>query len=186
MGRVGIEPTTLGLRVRPDELKRATPSGKPLLGGAFHFATNCYKLHASETNRYAHRYAQLLAGSPGFGGLCPPILQVPDAACSAIAGDLRSREITSGRYQDRYQVGRDDDRLTSAARAGTSRGSRSLPSMGGRVLDLFAGAGGLAEGLAESSSRKSATEQRGRRQVSRRRPLRSDPRAGLIRSTPRG
>jgi hypothetical protein len=69
MGRVGIEPTTLGLRVRPDELKRATPSGKPLLRGAFHFATNCYKLHASETNRYAHRYAQLLAGSPGFEGL---------------------------------------------------------------------------------------------------------------------
>jgi hypothetical protein len=62
----------------------------------------------------------------GIEGLCPPILPVPDAACSAIVGDLRSREITSGRYQDRYQVDRDDDRLTSAAPAGTSRGSRSL------------------------------------------------------------
>jgi hypothetical protein len=97
-------------------------------------------------------------------------------------GHVRSRQVGT---KTRYQVGRDDDRLTSAARAGASRGSRSLPSMGGRVLDLFAGAGGLAEGLAGSSSRRSTTEQRGQRQVSRRRPLRSDPRAVLIRSTPR-
>jgi hypothetical protein len=78
MGRVGIEPTTLGLRVRPDELKRATRSGKPLLRAAFHFARNCYRLHATETSRYAHRYAQLLAGSDYICHLWGSVTYRPD------------------------------------------------------------------------------------------------------------
>jgi hypothetical protein len=54
MGRAGIEPATLGLKVRPDSLQADARNGTCLHERAFQTATNC-----TEIRRYAARpYSQ--------------------------------------------------------------------------------------------------------------------------------
>ena len=61
MGRAGIEPATLGLKVHPRKLLRTAPDGICLQVSAFSTATNCSELHPTETGRYAHRTLRLPA-----------------------------------------------------------------------------------------------------------------------------
>jgi hypothetical protein len=58
MGRAGIEPATLGLRVRSDEPKRTTRERKCLQRCTFSLATNCHELHRVEGKPVRARYAQ--------------------------------------------------------------------------------------------------------------------------------
>ena len=58
MGRVGFEPTTLGLKVQANELKRGSTDGNALQIDDFWFATECTKWRCPETSLYAHPYAQ--------------------------------------------------------------------------------------------------------------------------------
>src|SRR5262249_45621177 len=59
MGRAGIEPATLGLKVRLDELQRAARNGNVLQRGRTRAATSCSKMQPTETSLYAHPYAHL-------------------------------------------------------------------------------------------------------------------------------
>src|SRR2546425_10908985 len=59
MGRAGIEPATLGLKVRPELLQRAAGDGNVLQMMRFVAATNCSEMHPAETSLYAHLYAHL-------------------------------------------------------------------------------------------------------------------------------
>jgi hypothetical protein len=59
MGRAGIEPATLGLKVRLDQLQRAAGDGNVLQMTRFVAATNCSQMHPAETSLYAHLYAHL-------------------------------------------------------------------------------------------------------------------------------
>ena len=54
VGRTGLEPVTLGLKVRLDDLQRAARNGKILQGVAFQYATSCHNLAPAETSPYAH------------------------------------------------------------------------------------------------------------------------------------
>ena len=58
MGRAGIEPATLGLRVRPNEQQRAAASRKILQMAVFWLYANCSKLQRTEPKPYAQRYAR--------------------------------------------------------------------------------------------------------------------------------
>jgi hypothetical protein len=55
MGRAGIEPATLGLKVRVDELQRTARDRKTLQIAPTTDATNCSETHLVETSLYAHR-----------------------------------------------------------------------------------------------------------------------------------
>ena len=57
MGRVGIEPTTLGLRVRPSVLQRTAGGGISLQTAAPGHAASRDEQQATEPNTYAHSYA---------------------------------------------------------------------------------------------------------------------------------
>ena len=53
MGRAGLEPATLGLKVQPRRLQRTAADRICLQVTAFGTATNCRR--PAETGRYAHR-----------------------------------------------------------------------------------------------------------------------------------
>ena len=55
MGRAGLEPATLGLRVPSPQLKRVTANAKCLQLGHFSAATSCKELPATEALPYARR-----------------------------------------------------------------------------------------------------------------------------------
>src|SRR5262245_41274951 len=59
VGRAGIEPATLGSKVRLDELQLAARSGNVLQRARTAVATNCSKMQLTETSLYAHPYARL-------------------------------------------------------------------------------------------------------------------------------
>ena len=63
MGRVGIEPTTLGLRVRPSVLQRTAGGGISLQTAAPGHAASRDEQQATEPNTYAHSYAHWHARS---------------------------------------------------------------------------------------------------------------------------
>ena len=76
MGRAGIEPATLGLKVRLDELQRAARDGNVLHLARSDSATNCNKLQVAETSLYAHPYAHFVWVRQGLGGrLCRQIFR---------------------------------------------------------------------------------------------------------------
>jgi hypothetical protein len=56
MGRVGIEPATLGLKVRPHKLRLPARNGNLLQIGQIVTATNQSKMRQAETSLYAHLY----------------------------------------------------------------------------------------------------------------------------------
>jgi hypothetical protein len=60
MGRAGIEPATLGLKVRNRELRRTAGNGNVLQLVRIGAATNCSEMQDLETNLYAHSYARIL------------------------------------------------------------------------------------------------------------------------------
>jgi len=62
MGREGFEPSTLGLRVRLNDLQCRAANRNCLQIGRFQAATNCKELHRAETSPYgAFVRAPLLA-----------------------------------------------------------------------------------------------------------------------------
>ena len=60
MGRAGIEPATLGLRVRPNELQRAACNGISLQRRLSGYPANGNELQPTEPIPYAHSYAPAL------------------------------------------------------------------------------------------------------------------------------
>ena len=60
MGRAGIEPATLGLKVRLNKLQRTAAAGNVLQVARIVVATNCSEMQLTETSLYAHLYAHLL------------------------------------------------------------------------------------------------------------------------------
>jgi site-specific DNA recombinase len=58
VGRAGIEPATLGLKVHENEPRRVAPNGKILQIVLILGAANCTKERRLETTLYAHPYAQ--------------------------------------------------------------------------------------------------------------------------------
>ena len=65
MGRVGIEPTTLGLRVRPDELQRTAGNGIALQTDASRRPADGDELQPTEPFPYAHPYAHAVFSETG-------------------------------------------------------------------------------------------------------------------------
>jgi hypothetical protein len=63
MGRAGIEPATLGLKVRLDKLRRSAANGNVLKIARFMVATNCSEMQRAETSLYAHCTPTALARS---------------------------------------------------------------------------------------------------------------------------
>jgi hypothetical protein len=61
MGRAGIEPATLGLKVRAKSLGRAARNRNRLQRARITPATSCTRLKAAETSPYSHRYSRTLA-----------------------------------------------------------------------------------------------------------------------------
>ena len=61
VGRAGIEPATLGLKVRPNELQRATSDCAKLQFERFEVAARCSEMRPLETSLYAHPYAHFIA-----------------------------------------------------------------------------------------------------------------------------
>jgi hypothetical protein len=55
VGRAGIEPATLGLKVRPGRLRRLAARGNCLQRGCSHLATSHYEVWPVEASSYAHR-----------------------------------------------------------------------------------------------------------------------------------
>jgi hypothetical protein len=62
MGRAGIEPATLGLKVRPNELRPAAPDCTLLQFERLAAAENCSETQPLETSLYAHLYSHLASG----------------------------------------------------------------------------------------------------------------------------
>ena len=60
MGRAGIEPATLGLKVRPNELRQAAINRDVLHFARIRAATNCSKTRDVETSVYARSYARFV------------------------------------------------------------------------------------------------------------------------------
>lgn len=58
MGRAGIEPATLGLKVRLYELQRTARDRNMLHEAGFDYATSCNEMQVMETSLYAHSYAR--------------------------------------------------------------------------------------------------------------------------------
>jgi hypothetical protein len=58
MGRAGIEPATLGLRVLPGRLQRPALNGKSLQSGKATTASSCDELRPPETSRYSRPYSR--------------------------------------------------------------------------------------------------------------------------------
>jgi hypothetical protein len=58
MGRAGIEPATLGLKVRIYEPSQAVANGNLLHFSGIETAPNCTDLHGLETSLYARSYAR--------------------------------------------------------------------------------------------------------------------------------
>ena len=59
MGRTGIEPATLGLKVRLNKLQRTEGNGNVLHVVGFDYAASGSKMQVTETNLFAHPYAHL-------------------------------------------------------------------------------------------------------------------------------
>jgi hypothetical protein len=57
MGRAGIEPATLGLKVRKGEPRRTAANRNILHPVRIATATNCSEMQGVETTVYAHSYA---------------------------------------------------------------------------------------------------------------------------------
>src|SRR6266516_645185 len=66
MGRAGIEPATLGLKVRPELLRRVAVSGRWLQRVGFIAATSCKELRVAERSRYSNPYSSLLLGEATY------------------------------------------------------------------------------------------------------------------------
>jgi hypothetical protein len=60
MGRAGIEPATLGSKVRLNELQPRASDGNVLQRGGIAFATSCSQMQVTERSLYAHPYAQVV------------------------------------------------------------------------------------------------------------------------------
>src|SRR5262249_26426341 len=69
MGRAGIEPATLGLKVRKHEPRRTATNGNVLQFVRIGTATNCTRMRSVETNVYARSGVKCDASSPGFLGV---------------------------------------------------------------------------------------------------------------------
>src|SRR6476659_437200 len=59
MGRAGLEPATLGLKVLPNKLRRAAANWKCLQTVRLDAATSCNESQPVETSLYAHPYTHL-------------------------------------------------------------------------------------------------------------------------------
>jgi hypothetical protein len=80
LGREGFGPSTLGLRVRPNELQRGTTNGNSLQVAHFQAATSCDQMRPGETSPYAHSYARLLLTGATCAPACssrPPVRKAP-------------------------------------------------------------------------------------------------------------
>jgi hypothetical protein len=58
MGRVGLEPTTLGLKVRPEWMQVAVGNRKYLQRASIRAARICSGLRSAETNSYSQSYSR--------------------------------------------------------------------------------------------------------------------------------
>jgi len=58
MGRVGIELTTFGLKVRANEPRRSEANGNVLHRAQIETETSCSEMQGVETNLYARSYAR--------------------------------------------------------------------------------------------------------------------------------
>jgi hypothetical protein len=58
MGRTGIEPVTLGLKVRSERLELVATDGNLLQEPRFAQATRCNERCVSETSPYSHPYSR--------------------------------------------------------------------------------------------------------------------------------
>jgi hypothetical protein len=84
MGRAGIEPATLGLKVRLDELQRTASDGKVLQRAGIAFAMSCSKMQVAETSLYAQPYAQEKSEGCDGRGRSPTLGWIdgtPQSAC---------------------------------------------------------------------------------------------------------
>jgi hypothetical protein len=72
MGRAGLEPATLGLKVQPNQLRDIAENLKTLQGARITVATSCNKLRVGEASLYAHSYAHL-SSSWATEGLAKPL-----------------------------------------------------------------------------------------------------------------
>ena len=61
MGRAGLEPATLGLKVRREPLQPGAPSRKVLQQSQAGAATNCSEMRVAETSPYSQPYSQPLS-----------------------------------------------------------------------------------------------------------------------------
>jgi hypothetical protein len=59
MGRAGIEPATLGLKVRRERLRHAAANRNVLQRTRFTAVARCSELIVAETNSYLHSYSRV-------------------------------------------------------------------------------------------------------------------------------
>ena len=89
MGRAGIEPATLGLKVRTNEPKRAPSSCEMLQRVRFAAAPDCSEMHVIETSLYAHPYARFSSGQTTLllhgKGRRPPLYEECVRQASSVA-----------------------------------------------------------------------------------------------------
>jgi hypothetical protein len=67
VGRAGIEPATLGLKVRPSKLRRLALRGKCLQSAHSSLATRHHKVRPLEASSYAHGTRTRARSSAFFG-----------------------------------------------------------------------------------------------------------------------
>jgi hypothetical protein len=87
MGRAGLEPATLGLKVRRKRLRPAAGSGNVLQNRRCVMAASCWKLHTMETYSYSHSYSR----APVSKRLKEPLSQ----PAAPVAAQVRGRSPTS-------------------------------------------------------------------------------------------
>jgi hypothetical protein len=92
MGRAGIEPATLGLKVRLNKLQRAAPDRNMLQIAQFIVATNCSEMQQAETSLYAHRTHRALPARTSTGNAVKELSMILAARLSAIARPSRATE----------------------------------------------------------------------------------------------
>jgi hypothetical protein len=84
MGRGGIEPPTLGLRVPPSVRKRAAADGNLLQTGVFQIATNCHELRPMEASLFTRcsRIGSNLSAlnEATAAGMSWPLIRAPECA----------------------------------------------------------------------------------------------------------
>jgi hypothetical protein len=135
MGRAGIEPTTLGLRVRPNELQRPARNGIFLQSRFPRCPANGNELQPTEPIPYAHSYAQAPDLRDRQGTLKPAVAGTRPARPRLGPRSVTRNSVTrsSGRRSGRRSARRGSDdaasswesaRTPAPTRAGARRDER--------------------------------------------------------------